>query len=104
MNAFATAEEIEQASRLPESSGATGGTRHEHQSNHQTLPGFRAYRPRPPTSIFDNVAQIAAERMEELAGTASLRDAGTTAGIATDKLLALSSDPFSRQTTNSTYI
>jgi hypothetical protein len=27
--------------------------------------------------------------MEELAGKASLRDAGTTAGIATDKLLAL---------------
>ena len=27
--------------------------------------------------------------MEELAGRASLRDAGTTAGIATDKLLAL---------------
>jgi hypothetical protein len=40
------------------------------------------------------VAEIAAERMEELAGTASLRDAGITAGIATDKLLALSSDPF----------
>jgi hypothetical protein len=35
------------------------------------------------------VAEIAAERMEELAGSASLRDAGTTAGIATDKLLAL---------------
>jgi hypothetical protein len=33
--------------------------------------------------------------MEELAGQASLRDAGTTAGIATDKLLALSNDPFS---------
>jgi hypothetical protein len=47
-------------------------------------------------SIFGNVAEIAAERMEELAGTASLRDAGTTAGIATDKLLALSSDPFSQ--------
>ena len=45
-------------------------------------------------SIFGNVAEIAAERMEELAGTASLRDAGTTAGIATDKLLALGSDPF----------
>jgi hypothetical protein len=27
--------------------------------------------------------------MEELAGKASLRDAGTTAGIATDKLLTL---------------
>ena len=39
---------------------------------------------------------MAAERMEELAGTASLRDAGVTAGIATDKLLALSSDPFSQ--------
>jgi hypothetical protein len=48
------------------------------------------------TSIYSNVAQIAAERMEELAGTASLRDAGITAGIATDKLLALSSDPFAQ--------
>jgi len=44
-------------------------------------------------SIFGNVAEIAAEPMEELAETASLRDAGTTAGIATDKPLALSSDP-----------
>jgi len=43
-------------------------------------------------SIFGNVAEIAAERMEELAGKASLRDAGTTAGIATDKLLALSGE------------
>ena len=48
------------------------------------------------TSIYGNVAEIAAERMEELAGTASLRDAGITAGIATDKLLALSSDPLSQ--------
>jgi len=47
-------------------------------------------------SIFGNVAEMAAERMEELAGTASLRDAGTTAGIATDKLLALSSDALSQ--------
>ena len=47
-------------------------------------------------SIYGNVLEIAAERMEELAGTASLRDAGITAGIATDKLLALSSDPFSQ--------
>src|SRR4030095_9814149 len=46
------------------------------------------------TSLYGNVAEIAAERMEELAGSASLRDAGITAGIATDKLLALSSDPF----------
>jgi transposase-like protein len=45
------------------------------------------------TSIFANVAEIAAERMEELAGQATLRDAGTTAGIATDKLLALSGLP-----------
>jgi hypothetical protein len=30
--------------------------------------------------------------MEELVGIASLRDAGITAGIATDKLLALSTD------------
>jgi transposase-like protein len=43
--------------------------------------------------IFANVAELSAERMEELAGQASLRDAGTTAGIATDKLLALSGDP-----------
>lgn len=42
--------------------------------------------------IFANVAEISAERMEELAGDANLRDAGTTAGIATDKLLALSGD------------
>ena len=47
-------------------------------------------------SIYGNVAEIAAERMEEMAGQASLRDAGITAGIATDKLLALSSDPFSQ--------
>jgi hypothetical protein len=40
-------------------------------------------------SIFGNVAELAAERMEELAGEATLRDAGITAGIATDKLLAL---------------
>jgi hypothetical protein len=40
-------------------------------------------------SIFGNVAEIAGERMEELAGKASLRDAGTTAGIATDKMIAL---------------
>ena len=44
-------------------------------------------------SVFANVAEISAERMEELAGQASLRDAGITAGIATDKLLALSGDP-----------
>ena len=40
-------------------------------------------------SIFGNVAEVSAERMEELAGGATLRDAGITAGIATDKLLAL---------------
>jgi hypothetical protein len=40
-------------------------------------------------SVFGNVAELAGERMEELAGKASLRDAGITAGIATDKLLAL---------------
>jgi len=44
-------------------------------------------------SIFANVAEISAERMEELAGKANLRDAGITAGIATDKLLALSGEP-----------
>ena len=40
-------------------------------------------------SVFANVAELSAERMEELAGQANLRDAGITAGIATDKLLAL---------------
>lgn len=35
------------------------------------------------------MAEIAGERTEELAWKASLRDAGITAGIATDKLLAL---------------
>jgi hypothetical protein len=34
--------------------------------------------------------------MEELAGSATLRDAGITAGIATDKLLALTQDPQSQ--------
>jgi len=48
-----------------------------------------ADRKQPLISIFGNVAEIAGERMEELAGKASLRNAGTTAGIATDKLLAL---------------
>ena len=48
------------------------------------------------TSIFGNIAEIAAERMEELAGTATLRDAGITACIATDKLLVLTSDPFAQ--------
>ena len=43
-------------------------------------------------SIFANVAELAGERMEELAAQASLRDAGTTAGIATDKLLALTGE------------
>jgi transposase-like protein len=43
-------------------------------------------------SIFANVAEVSAERMEELAGQANLRDAGITAGIATDKLLSLTSD------------
>ena len=51
-------------------------------------------------SIFGNIAEIAAERMEELAGQASLRDAG----IATDKLLRLAAIPSPRRTTNSTYI
>jgi Homeodomain-like domain len=40
-------------------------------------------------SILGNVAELAAERMEELAPHATLRDAGMAAGIATDKLLAL---------------
>ena len=49
-------------------------------------------------SVFANVAEISAERMEQLAGQARLRDAGITAGIATDKLLALSGDPSLTQT------
>ena len=49
-------------------------------------------------SIFANVAEISAERTEQLAGQASLRDAGITSGIATDKLLALSGDSFLTQT------
>jgi hypothetical protein len=40
-------------------------------------------------SIFGNVAELGAERMEELAPHATLRDAGMAAGIAIDKLLAL---------------
>jgi len=40
-------------------------------------------------SIFGNVAEMSAERMEVLCGKASLRDAGISAGIATDKILAL---------------
>jgi transposase-like protein len=40
-------------------------------------------------STFGNVAEMSAERMEELCGKSSLRDAGVSAGIATDKLLAL---------------
>jgi hypothetical protein len=47
-------------------------------------------------SIFGNIAELGAERMEELAPHATLRDAGMAAGIATDKLLALSNDPFSQ--------
>ena len=47
-------------------------------------------------SIFGNIAELGAGRMEELAPHATLRDAGMAAGIATDKLLALSSDPFSQ--------
>jgi transposase-like protein len=40
-------------------------------------------------SIFGNVAEMSAERMEQLCGKANLRDAGISAGIATDKMLAL---------------
>jgi hypothetical protein len=40
-------------------------------------------------SIFGNVAELGAKRMEELAPHATLRDAGMAAGIATDKLLPL---------------
>ena len=36
-----------------------------------------------------NVAEMSAERMEQLCGKANLRDAGISAGIATDKMLAL---------------
>ena len=40
-------------------------------------------------SIFGNVAEMSAERMEQLCRKANLRDAGISAGIATDKVLAL---------------
>jgi hypothetical protein len=40
-------------------------------------------------SVFGNVAELSAERMEQLVDKANLRDAGVSAGIATDKLLAL---------------
>jgi transposase-like protein len=43
-------------------------------------------------SIFANVAELSAERMEQLVGKARLRDAGISAGIATDKLLALTGE------------
>lgn len=44
-------------------------------------------------SVFSNVAEISAERMEQLAGKAKLTEAGVCAGIATDKLLQLSGEP-----------
>jgi hypothetical protein len=44
-------------------------------------------------SIATNVAQVAAERMEELASHASLRDASVTFGIATEKMLLLHGEP-----------
>ena len=40
-------------------------------------------------SLFGNVAEMSAERMEELCWKGNLRDAGISAGIATDKMLAL---------------
>jgi hypothetical protein len=40
-------------------------------------------------SILGNVAEISAERMEELAPGATLRDAGIAAGISIDKLMLL---------------
>jgi len=40
-------------------------------------------------SIFANVAETCAERMEELCGKANLRDAGISGGIATENVLAL---------------
>src|SRR5262249_53512159 len=39
--------------------------------------------------LFANVAELSAERMEELTGKAHLRDAGVSEGIGQDKLLAL---------------
>ena len=55
-------------------------------------------------SIFGNVAEIAAERMEELAGQASLRDAGTTAGIAQTNCWRLAAIPKPiNSTSTSTY-
>jgi hypothetical protein len=51
-------------------------------------------------SIFGNVAEMSAERMEELCGKATLRDAGVSAGIATDKMLALTSESPALQIAN----
>jgi len=51
-------------------------------------------------AIFANVAELSAERMEELTGKANLRDAGVSAGIATDKLLALTGQVPSLQIAN----
>jgi hypothetical protein len=44
-------------------------------------------------SVFANVAEVSAERMEQLASKANLRDAGITAGIATEKMLLLHGEP-----------
>jgi hypothetical protein len=51
-------------------------------------------------AIFANVAELSAERMDELTGKATLRDAGVSAGIATDKLLALTGQVASVQIAN----
>jgi hypothetical protein len=44
-------------------------------------------------SIATNAAQLSAERMEELAGRASLREASVTFGISVEKILLLSDSP-----------
>lgn len=44
-------------------------------------------------SIVVNAAQLSAERMEELAPGATLRDAAVTFGISVEKMLLLSGDP-----------
>ena len=51
-------------------------------------------------SVFANVAELSAERMEELTGKATLRDACVSTGIAVDKLLALTGQVASVQIAN----
>ena len=56
------------------------------------------------SSIYGNVAVIAAERMEELVGTASLRDAGITAALQRTNCWRLAATPSPKQTTIYTFM